>query len=57
VLWLAGGRSDYVRPEHAPAMRRLFPRVQTVTVKGAGHWLHADQPAVFTGVLRRFLGL
>ncbi|WP_375426694.1 alpha/beta fold hydrolase [uncultured Friedmanniella sp.] len=55
VLWLAGGRSDYVRPEYAPAMRALFPRVQAVTVKGAGHWVHADQPAVFTGVLRRFL--
>ncbi len=57
VLWLAGGRSDYIRPEHAPAMRALFPRVQTVTVKDAGHWVHAEQPAVFTGVLRRFLGL
>ena len=57
VLWVAGRESRYIRPEHAPAMRALFPRVQTVTVKGAGHWVHADQPAVFAAVLRRFLGL
>jgi len=57
VLWVGGGRSDYIRPADAPAMRALFPRVQSVTVKGAGHWVHADQPAVFTAVLRRFLHL
>jgi esterase len=57
VLWVGGSASDYIRPEHAPAMRTLFPRVQSVTVKGAGHWVHADQPAVFESVLRRFLHL
>jgi esterase len=57
VLWLAGASSDYVRPEYAPVMRSLFPRVQLVTIKGAGHWLHTDQPAVFLSVLRRFLHL
>jgi pimeloyl-ACP methyl ester carboxylesterase len=57
VLWMGGAGSDYIRPEHAPAMRALFPRVQSVTVKGAGHWVHADQPQVFLSVLRRFLHL
>jgi esterase len=57
VLWLAGARSSYVRPEYAPAMRALFPRVQLVTVKDAGHWLHSDQPEVFLSVMRRFLHL
>ncbi|CAA9291815.1 MAG: Hydrolase, alpha/beta fold family [uncultured Friedmanniella sp.] len=57
VLWVGGSESDYVRPEHAPAMRALFPRVQSLTVKGAGHWVHADQPAVFAAVMRRFLHL
>ncbi|WP_375433181.1 alpha/beta fold hydrolase [uncultured Friedmanniella sp.] len=55
VLWLAGSESGYVRPAYAPAMRALFPRVRTVTVKGAGHWVHADQPAVVADLLRRFL--
>ena len=57
VLWVRGGASDDVRPEHGAAMRALFPRVQSVAVKGAGHWVHADQPAVFEAVLRRFLHL
>jgi pimeloyl-ACP methyl ester carboxylesterase len=57
VLWLAGARSGYVQPEYAPAMRTLFPRVQLVKVKDAGHWLHSDQPDVFLAVMRRFLHL
>ncbi|WP_232680405.1 alpha/beta fold hydrolase [Nocardioides sp. R-C-SC26] len=56
VLWLAGDRSPYVRPEHAEQMRRLFPRTRLVTVKDAGHWLHADQPDAFVSALRVFLG-
>lgn len=55
VLWLAGERSDYVRPEHGPTMRRLFPRTTLVTVKGAGHWVHSEQPDVFVTALRTFL--
>lgn len=57
VLWVAGERSGYVRPEHGPAMRALFPRTTLVTVKGAGHWVHSEQPEAFVSVLRAFLGL
>ncbi|MCW2810020.1 MAG: putative hydrolase [Friedmanniella sp.] len=57
VLWLAGEHSPYIRPEYAPVMRTLFPRVRLVTVKNAGHWVHADQPEVFEAALRRFLHL
>jgi esterase len=57
VLWVAGGNSDYITPEYAPAMRALFPRTQLFTIKNAGHWVHSEQPEVFIAVLRRFLGL
>ncbi|RMB58829.1 alpha/beta fold hydrolase [Tessaracoccus antarcticus] len=53
--WVVGGRSDYVTPEDMPAMRRLFPRVVSVTLKRAGHWVHADEPQAFTEILRKFL--
>lgn len=56
VLWLAGERSGYVRPDYDEAMRRWFPHYRKVTIKGAGHWLHSERPDVFTEVLRRFLG-
>jgi pimeloyl-ACP methyl ester carboxylesterase len=26
-----------------------------VTIKGAGHWVHSEQPEVFLEVLRRFV--
>lgn len=55
VLWVAGANSHYVTEEYAPAMEALFPRVRRVTVKQAGHWVHSEQPEVFTEVLRVFL--
>jgi pimeloyl-ACP methyl ester carboxylesterase len=56
VLWVGGALSDYVTDEHAPEMDRRFPRNRRVMVKDAGHWVHSQQPAVLTEVLRRFLG-
>jgi len=55
VLWVGGEKSHYVRPEHAAAMDRWFPRNRRVTVKGAGHWVHSEQPEVFVEVLSRFV--
>ncbi len=55
VLWLSGADSDYVRPEHAPRMRELFPRTVSVSLKGAGHWVHSEQPESFVSALRVFL--
>ncbi len=55
VLWLAGERSPYIRPEHDATMRRLFPRTRLVTIKGAGHWVHSEQPEAFASALRVFL--
>lgn len=55
VLWMAGQRSEYVHDDYVAAMDRWFPRNRRVTVKGAGHWVHSEQPEVFLEVLRRFL--
>lgn len=55
ALFLAGAQSDYVRPEHRPAIRALFPRAVIARIPGAGHWLHADQPRAFEASVRAFL--
>jgi pimeloyl-ACP methyl ester carboxylesterase len=55
TLFVAGAASDYVRPEHRPAIRALFPAARFVTLKRAGHWLHADNPAGFVAVIEAFL--
>lgn len=55
VLWVGGETSHYVRPDYVAAMDHWFPRNRRVTVKGAGHWVHAEQPEIFVEILRRFL--
>lgn len=55
VLWVGGADSDYIDDAHAPEMDRRFPRNRRVLIKGAGHWVHSEQPAIFLEVLRRFL--
>ena len=55
TLFVSGARSDFVLPEHRPAIRALFPTARFVTVKNAGHWLHADNPAGFLSVVEAFL--
>ena len=55
VLWLGGQNSAYVQDGYAEEMDRWFPRNRRVTVKGAGHWVHSEQPEIFVEVLRRFL--
>jgi pimeloyl-ACP methyl ester carboxylesterase len=55
VLWVGGANSDYIDDAHAAEMDRRFPRNRRVLIKGAGHWVHSEQPEVFLEVLRRFL--
>jgi pimeloyl-ACP methyl ester carboxylesterase len=55
TLFVRGAESDYVATEHRPAIRALFPSARFVTLKNAGHWLHADNPSGFVGVIEAFL--
>jgi esterase len=55
TLFVSGAHSDYVRPEHRPGIRALFPNARFVSVKNAGHWLHADNQAGFLSVVEAFL--
>ncbi len=55
ALFVAGGRSDYVRREHEPEIRRLFPAARIARIADAGHWLHAEQPQAFLDLVEPFL--
>jgi len=55
VLMLSGADSDYVRPEHRPAIKALFPAARFAKLPRAGHWLHADQPRGLEAAVRAFL--
>jgi pimeloyl-ACP methyl ester carboxylesterase len=55
VLWIAGANSTYVLPEDRARMDALFPATRLVRIKGAGHWVHSEQPEIFLETLRHFL--
>ncbi|MBF0326942.1 MAG: alpha/beta fold hydrolase [Alphaproteobacteria bacterium] len=55
ALFLHGDRSDYVLPAHEDVITSLFPRAEWQGVAGAGHWVHADQPASFIQALAAFI--
>lgn len=55
TLFLSGQQSDYVRPEHRPAIKALFPNAKLAAIPRAGHWLHAERPQAVTAALRTFL--
>lgn len=55
TLFLTGGASDYVRPEHHAVIERYFPLVATHSIAGAGHWVHAAAPDLFLEQVEDFL--
>jgi len=55
TCFVRGEHSPYVRPEHEPVMRALFPNAQFHTVENAGHWLHVENPPRFTEIMLDFL--
>lgn len=55
TLFLSGGASDYVLPEHRDHIKSLFPAARFAKLPGAGHWLHAEKPREFEAAVRIFL--
>ena len=56
TLFLTGSTSDYVRAEHRPRIKSLFPKARFAKIPGAGHWLHAEKPREFEAAVRTWLG-
>jgi esterase len=52
TLFIAGADSAYVTQEDA---LRFFPNAMLKTIAKAGHWLHVQQPEVFTEMVEKFL--
>ena len=55
VLAITGGRSDYVTAQGRKAFSQAFSDVRFVVLEGAGHWLHAEDPAGFGDAVAAFL--
>mmetsp|Transcript_19797 Transcript_19797/g.26106 ORF Transcript_19797/g.26106 Transcript_19797/m.26106 type:complete len:364 (-) Transcript_19797:371-1462(-) len=44
TLFIAGGKSRFLRSKHLPTISNHFPKFSLVTVREAGHWLHVEAP-------------
>lgn len=44
ILFVRGGKSDYLLPIHYQEIKQFFPNAQFETIPGAGHWLHVERP-------------
>ena len=56
TVFVAGERSNYIQAGHRPLIRALFPHARFITLRHAGHWLHADNPDGFFSIAAAFLG-
>lgn len=55
TLFLRGEASDYVTDAHRDRIDALFPDSTVVTIKDAGHWIHAEAPDAVIGAVNEFL--
>lgn len=55
TLFIKGESSDYILPEHRPAIMQLFPLANAKVIQGTGHWLHAEKPAAFNKIVINFI--
>jgi len=55
TLFLRGEKSDYIGADDVAEIHRLFPSAEIAVVPGAGHWVHADAPGLFTEAVLKFL--
>ena len=56
TLFILGGQSDYVLPDDREDILKQFPNSQFVVLENAGHWVHADEPELFSRCVAEFLG-
>ncbi len=55
TLFLKGENSGYISADEEPIINAHFPNAEILTIKNAGHWLHAENPSDFLKVVEGFL--
>ena len=55
TLFLKGENSGYISSNEEPIINAHFPNHKIVSIKNAGHWLHAEKPKDFLSALQDFL--
>lgn len=55
AFFINGGASNFVRAGHMPVIAEYFPNYMLTTIRGAGHWVHAEAPDDTLALLKRYL--
>jgi pimeloyl-ACP methyl ester carboxylesterase len=54
-LVIRGSESDYISDKDYQSISETFSESELLTISGAGHWVHADQPELFIDAIRSFV--
>ncbi len=55
TLFIRGGNSKYILDSDIENIQQHFPQSTIETIPNAGHWLHAENPAMFYQIVINFL--
>ena len=55
TLFLRGDKSDYILEEDFEDIHKHFPKAVVKTIVNAGHWVHAENPEMFSNLVIEFL--
>lgn len=55
VFIIHGGQSRFVRHAYMDTIAQYFPNHMLTTIRGAGHWVHAEAPDDTVALLKRYL--
>lgn len=55
VFIIHGGQSKFVKASYMQKISQFFPNHMLTTIRGAGHWVHAEAPDDTIALLKRYL--
>lgn len=55
TLFIRGGLSEYIQPEHTDTILAQFPQATSFTIASADHWVHAEKPEIVVRAIERFI--
>lgn len=55
TLFIRGSESDYIVDSDIPDLNAHFPKNDLVTIHGASHWVHVEEPEQLLNAVRIFL--
>ena len=55
AFFVAGSASSFIRSAHLSEISALFPNYALASIKGAGHWVHSEEPSETIRMVREFL--